>query len=220
MVLIILCNVIWIVRYNYRYTDWAATRDFQKCGIFTSVDSDEPLQPPFRLRNSKWCSVSSLTIIAYSSDLHRLWSDCAYAQTDLRLCWSHIPNCWKSHALAQLSVFLVSITHCLESMPDIFFFGLFFAWTITVGAGFHINLHAGIWCYFIGGLSVYCYYNYIFLGTLFFLVVCVCVIFFNKYKTQIKMKKVCISHLRIKWAIMITLCPLCILFLGLYVACQ
>ena len=22
-------------------------------------------------------------------------------QADLRLCWSHIPHCWKSHALAQ-----------------------------------------------------------------------------------------------------------------------
>ena len=36
--------------------------------ILTSVDSDEPLQPPFKLRNSKWCSVSSLTLIEYSSD--------------------------------------------------------------------------------------------------------------------------------------------------------
>ena len=34
----------------------------------TRVDSDEPLQPPVKLRNSKWCSVSSLTIIEYSSD--------------------------------------------------------------------------------------------------------------------------------------------------------
>ena len=25
-----------------------------------------------------------------------------YAQADLRLCWSHIPYCWKSHALAQI----------------------------------------------------------------------------------------------------------------------
>ena len=33
--------------------------DFQQCGILTIVDSDEPLQPPFKLRNSKWCSVSS-----------------------------------------------------------------------------------------------------------------------------------------------------------------
>ena len=34
----------------------------------TCADSDEPLQPPFKLRNSKWCSVNSLTIIEYSSD--------------------------------------------------------------------------------------------------------------------------------------------------------
>ena len=63
----------------------------------TSVDSDEPLEPPFKLRNSKRCLVSSFTIIEYSSDKQRLWSDCAYAQADLRLCWSHISRC-KSHA--------------------------------------------------------------------------------------------------------------------------
>ena len=34
--------------------------DFQQCGILTSVDSDEPVQPPFKNRNSKLCSVSSL----------------------------------------------------------------------------------------------------------------------------------------------------------------
>ena len=36
--------------------------------ILTSVDSDEPVQPPFKLTNSKLCSVSSLTVIEYSSD--------------------------------------------------------------------------------------------------------------------------------------------------------
>ena len=30
-----------------------ATCDFQQCSILTSVDSDEPVQPPFTLRNSK-----------------------------------------------------------------------------------------------------------------------------------------------------------------------
>ena len=63
------------------------TRDFQQCGILTSVDWDEPVQSSFRLRNSKWCSVSSLTLMGYSSIKQRLWSDCAYAQADLRLCW-------------------------------------------------------------------------------------------------------------------------------------
>ena len=68
---------------------WAVTCDFQQCGILTSVDSDEPVQPPFKLRNSKCCMVSSLTIIEYSSGTQRLLSDCTYAQADLRLCWSH-----------------------------------------------------------------------------------------------------------------------------------
>ena len=43
--------------------------DFQQCVILTSVDWDEPMRPPFKVSgNSKWCSVSSLTIIEYSSD--------------------------------------------------------------------------------------------------------------------------------------------------------
>ena len=28
-----------------------------------------------------------------------------YAQADLRLCWSHIPHCWKSHVTAQIYFF-------------------------------------------------------------------------------------------------------------------
>ena len=38
----------------------------------TSVDSDEPVLPPLKLRISKRCSVSSLTLIEYSSDEQRL----------------------------------------------------------------------------------------------------------------------------------------------------
>ena len=48
------------------------TCDFQQCGILTSVDSDEPEQPPVKLRTSKRCLVSSLTLIDYSSDKQRL----------------------------------------------------------------------------------------------------------------------------------------------------
>ena len=36
--------------------------------FFTSVDSDEPVQPPFKLVNSKCCLVSSLTFIGFSSN--------------------------------------------------------------------------------------------------------------------------------------------------------
>ena len=86
---------------NRKYV-WASACDFQQCGILTCVDSDEPGQPPFKLRSSKWCLVSSLTLIEYPSDLQRLWSDCAYAQAGLSLCCSHIPHSWKYHALAHI----------------------------------------------------------------------------------------------------------------------
>ena len=53
--LVFQCTYIWI--------KWAVTCDFQQCGILTSVDSDEPVQPPVKLRNSNFCSVSRLTVI-------------------------------------------------------------------------------------------------------------------------------------------------------------
>ena len=50
----------------------AAARYFQQLDILTSVDSNQPVQPPVKLRNSKQCSVSSSTVIEYSSDKQRL----------------------------------------------------------------------------------------------------------------------------------------------------
>ena len=38
------------------------TCDFRQCDILTSVDSDKPVQPPVKLRDSKLWSVSSLTL--------------------------------------------------------------------------------------------------------------------------------------------------------------
>ena len=39
---------------NIKYiTKLAMACDFQQCGILTSVDSDEPMQPPLKLRNLK-----------------------------------------------------------------------------------------------------------------------------------------------------------------------
>ena len=34
-------------------TNLAVTSDFQQCGILKSVDSDEPVQPPLKLRKAK-----------------------------------------------------------------------------------------------------------------------------------------------------------------------
>ena len=52
-----------MTEFDKRVCDKHETRDFQQCGILICVDSDEPVQPHFKLRNSKWCSVSSLTVI-------------------------------------------------------------------------------------------------------------------------------------------------------------
>ena len=92
---------------NQHIINWAVTCGFQQCGILAWIDSEESVQPPFKLRNSKWCSVSRWIFIEYSSNQQRLWSDCTYAQAGLSLCWSHIPHCWKSHVAAQLSVSLL-----------------------------------------------------------------------------------------------------------------
>ena len=78
----------------------ASAWDFQQCGILTSVGTDEPVLPSLKLRNSKWCSVGSLIIIEYSSDLKGS-DQTAGMQADLKFCWSHVPYCSKSHALAQ-----------------------------------------------------------------------------------------------------------------------
>ena len=48
-------GLIWVTSWEEK--KWALTCDFQQCGILTSVDSDGPVKPPFKLRISKWCSV-------------------------------------------------------------------------------------------------------------------------------------------------------------------
>ena len=50
---------------------WAATCDFQQCGILTSVDSEEPMQPRFKVRNSKWCSVRLLKRNWHRINIHK-----------------------------------------------------------------------------------------------------------------------------------------------------
>ena len=95
-------SLVCYVWHEKRLNDLSLDMWFPTMWHFWSVDSDQTMQPSVKLRNSKWCSVSSLTLIEYSSDLQRLWSDCAYAQACLSLCWSHIPHFWKSHALAHM----------------------------------------------------------------------------------------------------------------------
>ena len=58
---------------------------FDKCRLKTSLSS-----PLLSFRGSKWCLVSSLTLLEYSSDKQWHWSDCVSAQAGLSLCWLHM----------------------------------------------------------------------------------------------------------------------------------
>ena len=85
-------------RRNFHLTvwdSWSTTCDFQQCGILTrlSVDSDKLVQPPLKLRNSKWCSVSSLIQMT----LIEGWQGFAMSKSTYYhhlnpLCKVHIPN--------------------------------------------------------------------------------------------------------------------------------
>ena len=53
------------------------------------------------LSNVFLCHKTSSKVTAASTPpVHH--TDCAYAQADLSLCWSHIPHCWKAHVAAQM----------------------------------------------------------------------------------------------------------------------
>ena len=46
-------GLIWAGQEKSIISSCAVTCDFQQCGILTCVDSDEPVKPPVKLRNSK-----------------------------------------------------------------------------------------------------------------------------------------------------------------------
>ena len=64
---------------------------FQQCGILTSVDPYEPVQPTLKLKNSNDVrSVAHRIFKRFAKALNK-----HIAQADLSLCWSHIPHFWK-----------------------------------------------------------------------------------------------------------------------------
>ena len=109
---------------EYLKHNWATTSDFQQWGILTSVDSDEPVEPLFKLRNSKWCSVSSLLKRPAKTDqtagMHRLiW---AFAG---RTC----------HIVGNLVLWLILVLICMQQ-------------TLTLAVTFEL-LDLELW-YFVG----------------------------------------------------------------------
>ena len=69
--------------------NWAVACDFQQSGILKSVDSDEHVQPPFKLQPPK--DVQSLySVYTIQSNTHRIFKRQAKALIRLRVCagWS------------------------------------------------------------------------------------------------------------------------------------
>ena len=81
--------------------NWDAICDFQQCGFLTSVDSDEPVQPSFKPRISKCCSVNSLT------NSHRLFKQLSKGLIRLRFC-----SGWSETLLVTHSTNLLEISCC------------------------------------------------------------------------------------------------------------
>ena len=72
------------------------TCDFQQCGILTSV--------------TQTCLWSLLLSLETPNDVQS-----AYAQADLRLCWLHIPHCWKSHVAAHIFTYYKLYAHLIRT---------------------------------------------------------------------------------------------------------
>ena len=120
----------WFFSSEYQQQHWAAACDFQPYGISTSVESEEPVQPPFKLRNSKWCSVSSLTVKEYLSDYSK-GSD----QTE-RMIWGFAGCTY--HIVGNLISQLIYVLARNKKMN----YAL-----LSVGLNFFINLRAFVWIY-------------------------------------------------------------------------
>ena len=75
--------------------------DFQQCDILTSVDSDEPVQPPFKLRHFKWCSVSSLISILPKNHA----DGDKWLVTEINNFTSINQTCWKTFTKQSISFF-------------------------------------------------------------------------------------------------------------------
>ena len=97
------------------------TCDFQQCGILKSINSDKPVPPPFKLKNSKWCSVSSLTVI-------EIFKPMAKALISLRVCAG-----WSEPLLVAHTTLLeilchgsyIKLYHPLASRKNIGFFSIY-----------------------------------------------------------------------------------------------
>ena len=95
---------------------WTTTCDFHHGGILTSVDSDEPVQPPFKLGSSKNCrsvALKSKNIQATSIDSHQT----AFMH---RLVWTFASRTY--HIVGNVTLRLMTIW--VDGQADLCMFGV------------------------------------------------------------------------------------------------
>ena len=81
------------------------TCDFKQYGILTFVDSGMSVQPPFKLRNSNFCLVSSLTV--------RIFKRLTKALIRLRVCAGWSESLLVAHTtLLEISYVCVNARKC------------------------------------------------------------------------------------------------------------
>ena len=138
-----------LLRRNSYNIEQAFDKNYNKT-CMTSKDSDQPVHLHRTARVLIYPSFDSLEawhmrsadcadspeMVDSICDQRRLWSDCASAQSDLSLRWSHKSYCRFFRALAQ------------SSETQIFSFGVFALW---IGRQKHFNLK----CLFLWDISIY-----------------------------------------------------------------
>ena len=85
----------------YSFYKLALDKTYNKTYV-TRKDSDQAVQPPCMARLLVHSSLDSLEAVEGTCNQRRLWSDCADAQADLWLHWSHKSYCRLSRALAHI----------------------------------------------------------------------------------------------------------------------
>ena len=90
-----------ILAFLLRIYEQAHGKTYDKTCV-TSKDSDQPVRPPSLASVLVYPSLASLEVVEDTCDQRRLWSDCADAQADLIIRWSHKSYYRFCRALAQL----------------------------------------------------------------------------------------------------------------------
>ena len=104
------CICIYCCCYSIpKFIIWAASWQNQRNDCAPSEDSDQPGHLPCLIRVFAILMMKAWTLSYPLSTQWRLRSDWADAQTELSLCWAHMPLCWFCHEAAHFYITMLSL---------------------------------------------------------------------------------------------------------------